>query len=56
MFTFMDKAYMAAMVSFLSLTAMQFWGIEISPTAQNGIVGLLTGIMTYWIPNKYRNK
>lgn len=47
-----DKAYTAALVSFLSLTAANFFGIEVSPEVQAALVGLITGAMTYLIPNK----
>jgi hypothetical protein len=52
MFTFADKAWVAGLVSFGAMTAATFWGIQIDPTVQAGIVGLLTGAFTFWVPNK----
>lgn len=47
-----DKAWVAAAVSFLSLTVMQFFGIEIDATVQNGIVAVITAAFTWLVPNK----
>lgn len=52
MFTKIDKAWIAALVSFGSLTALQFFGIEVSDTVQNGIVGIITAVMVWAVPNK----
>lgn len=52
MFTSIDKAYVAAAVSFLSLTAMQFFGIELDATVQAGIVAVATALLTWAVPNK----
>lgn len=52
MLTKFDKAYTAALVSFLSLTIANFFGIEVPAEMQAAIVGLITGAMTYLVPNK----
>jgi hypothetical protein len=52
MFTKIDKAYVAAAVSFLSLTAMQFFGFELDTSVQAGIVAVVTAVMTWAVPNK----
>jgi hypothetical protein len=52
MFSKFDKAWIAAAVSFASLTAMQFFGIEINEQVQAGIVSVVTAVMVYWVPNK----
>lgn len=52
MFTKVDKMWVAALVSFLSMTAMQFWGLEIGQEFQNGLVAVLTAAMVWLVPNK----
>jgi hypothetical protein len=52
MFSKIDKAWVAAAVSFLSLTAMQFFGIEIDASVQNGIVAVVTAALVWLVPNK----
>jgi hypothetical protein len=52
MFSKIDKAWVAAAVSFLSLTAMQFFGIAITDSVQSGIVAVITAAMVYLVPNK----
>jgi hypothetical protein len=46
-----DKAWASALVSFLSLTALQFFGFEISPTLQAAAVSLITMVATWAVPN-----
>lgn len=52
MFTKIDKAYAAALVSFLSTTALQFWGLEINEQVQAGIAALIVFAATWRTPNK----
>jgi hypothetical protein len=52
MFTQFDKAWVAGLVSFGTMTAATFWGIKIDPTMQTVIIGLLTGGLTWLVPNK----
>lgn len=52
MFTKFDKAYVAAAVSFISLTAMQFFGFELGQELQNGLVAVITAALVYLVPNK----
>lgn len=52
MLTKIDKAYVSALVSFISLNAMTFFGFEISIAMQAGIVSLITGVLTWAVPNK----
>lgn len=52
MLTKIDKAWTAALVSFLSLTAMQFFGVEFSEQVQAGIVAVLSFALTWAVPNK----
>lgn len=52
MLTKFDKAYAALLVSFISATAMQFFGVEIDPTLQAGIVAVITAALTWAVPNK----
>jgi hypothetical protein len=52
MFSKFDKAYAAALVSFISLTAANFFGVEVSPEMQAALVGLISGAVTWLVPNK----
>lgn len=52
MLTKFDKAYAALLVSFISATALQFFGFEIDATLQAGIVSVITAALTFLIPNK----
>lgn len=65
MFTKVDKAWVALLVSFLSATILQFVGWDISPELQAGFteavwsllqglgpVAVATGFFTWLIPNK----
>ncbi len=52
MLTKFDKAYAALLVSFISATALQFFGFEIDATLQAGIVSVITAGLTFLIPNK----
>lgn len=52
MLTRFDKAYAALLVSFISATALQFFGFEIDATLQAGIVSVITAGLTFLIPNK----
>lgn len=52
MLTSIDKAWVSAAVSFLSLTTMQFFGFEIDATLQAGIVAVVTAAFTWLVPNK----
>ncbi len=52
MFTFMDKAWMAGIMSFIAAQIMLFTGFEISPDIQAGIVSLVAIVVTYITPNK----
>lgn len=46
-----NKMWMGALVSFLSLSAITFFGIKIDPVVQNLIVGILTGGVVWAVPN-----
>lgn len=52
MFSKVDKMWVSALVSFLSLTALQFFGFEVDATLQAAIVGVITGALTWLVPNK----
>lgn len=52
MLTKIDKAYVSAAVSFLSLTLMNFFGVELDATVQAGIVAVITAAFTWLVPNK----
>lgn len=52
MFSKIDKAWTAGLVSFISLSAMTFFGVELSDQVQNGLVALLAFAMTWLVPNK----
>lgn len=52
MFTKVDKMWVSALVSFLSMSAMQFFGWQIDASLQAAIVGLITGAITFLVPNK----
>lgn len=52
MFSKWDKAWVAALVGFGSYTAMQFFGLEVSEPVQAGIASLLSGALTWLVPNK----
>ena len=52
MFTKIDKAWTAGLVSFIALTSMTFFGIELTEQVQNGLVALLAFAMTWLVPNK----
>lgn len=52
MFSKFDKAYVSALVSFVSLTTMTFLGFELDPTLQAGIVAVISGAFTWLVPNK----
>ena len=52
MFSKFDKAYVAAIVSFISLTAMQFFGVTIDANLQNAIVAIVSGMFVFATPNK----
>ena len=52
MFTFMDKAVVAAGVAFLGQILATYWGIEIDSTVQAAVVALIVGLATYQTPNK----
>ena len=52
MFTKFDKAWVAALVTFLAITAKSWFGFEIDENLQLAIVGLLVGVVTYMTPNK----
>ncbi len=52
MFTKVDKAWAGALVSFLSLTAAQFFGVVIDPSIQAGLVAALVWAGVYWTTNK----
>ena len=46
-----NKAWVAAAVSFVGLSAMTFFGVTISPTAQATIISAVTAILTFLVPN-----
>lgn len=52
MFTKVDKMWVSGLVSFLALTAMQFFNVEIDATLQAGIVAVITAALTWLVPNK----
>lgn len=52
MFSKIDKAWTALLVSFVSATVLQFTGITIDPMVQSGIVAVLTAALTWLVPNK----
>lgn len=52
MFTTIDKAWVTALVSFISLTSLQFFGVEISAVMQASIVSVVMGLITWAVPNK----
>lgn len=52
MFSRVDKMWVSGLVSFASLTAMQFFGFSIDPTVQAAIVAVLTSALTWLVPNK----
>ncbi len=47
-----DKTWVAALVSFASLTVMQFFNIQIDATVQNGIIAVVTAALVWLVPNK----
>jgi hypothetical protein len=52
MFSRIDKTWVAAAVSFLSLSALQFFNIQIDATVQNGIIAVVTAALVWLVPNK----
>lgn len=52
MFSKWDKAFVAAAVSFGSLVALQFFGVEVPTETQAAIVAVVTGVLTFLVPNK----
>lgn len=52
MLTKFDKAYVAAAVSFIALTLMNFTGIELDAQVQAGIVAVITAALVWLVPNK----
>ena len=52
MFTKVDKAWAGALVSFLALTASQFFGIEVDPMIQAGLVAGLVWAGVWAAKNK----
>jgi hypothetical protein len=52
MFTKIDKAWTAGLVAFISLSAMTFFGVELSDQVQAGLVSLLSFGLTWLVPNK----
>ena len=45
------KAWVAAAVSFAAITAASFFGLDISPEFQAAAVAVITGVMTWLVPN-----
>jgi membrane associated rhomboid family serine protease len=46
-----NKAWVSALVSFLAMSAANFFGFEISVEVQAAVVGVITGILTWLVPN-----
>lgn len=50
--SYFNKAWVAALVSFIAMTGATYLHFTISPEIQAMIVALLTGGMTFIVPNK----
>lgn len=52
MLTKFDKAYVAALISFLALNLQHWAGVELTVELQAALVAVVTGLFTWWVPNK----
>ena len=52
MFSKMDKAWVAGVVSFACLQIQHWAGLTVDPHIQAGIVGVILFAVTYLMPNK----
>lgn len=46
-----NKAWVAAAVAFGAITALTFFGVDVSATTQAAIISAVTGILTWLVPN-----
>lgn len=46
-----NKAWVAAAVSFAAITGAAFFGFNLSPTTQAGIISAVTAVLTWLVPN-----
>ena len=47
-----NKAWVSALVAFISMTVANFFGFELSAEVQAAIIAVIIGFFTWLVPNK----